>query len=63
MKTLKQTEKITLLWLVLIVVSFLYLSEKQSESMVFGSEPVIWEKQMFPMASFEQSADGMCRSL
>lgn len=42
MKTLKQTEKITLLWLVLIVVSFLYLSEKQSakrwSKMCYASE-------------------------
>jgi len=33
--------------------------DQQSESMVLGSEPVIWKNQMFPVASFEQSADGM----
>lgn len=38
---------------------FKFSMNQQSQSMVFGSEPLIWEKQVFPVASFKQSADGM----
>ena len=38
---------------------FKFSMNKQSQSMVFGAEPLIWEKQVFPVASFKQSADGM----
>jgi hypothetical protein len=40
-------------------IRFKFSMDQQSQSMVFGALPLIWGKQMFPVASFEQSADGM----
>jgi len=42
-----------------VLKNFKFNMDEQSQSMVFGSVPLMWKKQMFPVVSLEQFANGM----